>query len=183
MSSSSVFAPFMSGKLLGLRLTSSNETEPTPNVEVPAVVLNPEVAELIGGVPNRGSGPDRDRFWHIVYRVGAVVAITALIVAAVAGVIGYSASAQGKANQRATAEQSKCINTLLGDRSGLLTSLITDLVDKSKVQSQALTEIASAATPQAAEAALALYQGAEDKFTAASAALTSYANSHPLGRC
>lgn len=147
------------------------------------MVSNPDVAALIQGTDPNQPPKDDERFWHIVYRIGALVAIVALIVAAVAGVIAWSASTQSAANQRATASQTKCINTLLGARSGLLTSLIGELVAKSTTQSMALRTLASATTPQAAGAALAQYQSAEDRFTASTAALVSYANAHPLGRC
>lgn len=154
-----------------------------PNVEVPTVVSNPAVAALIQGTSPSEPPKDDERFWHIVYRIGALVAITALIVAAVAGVIAWSASTQGAANQRATAAQSKCINTLLGDRGGLLVSLINELVDESKSQSTALKNLLSATSPQSAETAATAYQAAEDTFTTKTTALIKYANDHPLGKC
>lgn len=176
-----------------MRLTSSNENEPTTNVfepmksgvEVPAVVSNPDVKAAIEN-PRPPEDP-KDRFWHIVYRTGFVIAISALVLAALVGVAGWATAAQSQ-------QTSNCLNSLLGgprvDASNQQTDAQNALnaaeLTKSEAQGKAVGEIVAGNVKtgmdeyQAADAA---YGVAADKYIAAAAHVAQIRAAHPLGHC
>lgn len=76
---------------------------------MPEVVRNDEVAALIENPPAPNPAPpappakrDRNKFWHIVYRISAAVGAAGLILAAIVGVY--------------TGQVAACTNTNLGAR-------------------------------------------------------------------
>jgi hypothetical protein len=106
--------------------------------------------------------------WEIVYRVAAFIAVAALVVACTAAI--------------ATAQQSDCLNRILGQRANPAFSDTQANVDFALALQTLLTPDHPRTKPEA-EQAVSTFVGAVGTYLTTLQTNQAYRAAHPLGKC